>query len=465
MITPFATRAHNHNFSSDWIIRDLLDTDFYKIAMLLFIWLKFSAVKVTFTLINRKKSVRIADDIDEGELRAQLDHARTLRFQKSRLIWLSGNTFYGVRIFPAAFIDFLSTFSLPDYELEKEDGQWKLIFCGTWLETTMWEIYALSIINELRTRAALKKLTQFELDILYSRAKTKLWAKIERLRGIPGLKIADFGTRRRHSFLWQEYVVLAMKSELGDAFVGTSNTYLAYKHDLEAIGTNAHELPMTFAALARQGLLGDVTVKNSQYEVLRLWSEVYQGAMRVILPDAYGSTQFFRHAPDWVAKTYKGVRLDSKDPFIGGDEVIKFFQDAGEDVRDKLIIPSDGLDVNDIIQLHAYFSGIVQPGYDAKIDFQSAADFLDPSKWLHEPRIRMSAGWGTLLTNDFRGCHPRGLPDFDPISLVCKVSEVEGHPAVKLSDNYTKATGPAEEVAFYRGTFGSSGMAGAPTIV
>ena len=36
----------------------------------------------------------------------------------------------------------------------------------------MWEIYALSIIDELKTRAALKKLSEFELDILYARAKT-----------------------------------------------------------------------------------------------------------------------------------------------------------------------------------------------------------------------------------------------------------------------------------------------------
>ena len=105
-------------------------------------------------------------------------------------------------------------------------------------------------LDELKTRAGLKKLREFGLDILYARAKTKLWGKIERLRGVPGLAVADFGTRRRHSFPWQEYVVKAMSDALGDVFTGTSNTYLAYKHDLEAIGTNAHELPMALAAMA-----------------------------------------------------------------------------------------------------------------------------------------------------------------------------------------------------------------------
>jgi nicotinate phosphoribosyltransferase len=464
VITPFATRAHNHNFKLDPCVRSLLDTDYYKLAMLQFIWKMFPRTKVSFSLINRKKTVRLADVIDEAELRRQMDYVRSLLFRKSELIWLAGNTFYGQRgIFEPAFIEFLANFKLPDYDLTKEDGQWKLDFHGTWLQTTMWEIYALSVINELRTRAALAKLSEFELDIFYARMKTTLWGKIERLRNVPFLKFADFGTRRRHSFLWQEYVITAMKAELPDAFVGTSNAYLAYKHDLEAIGTNAHELPMVLAALARHSMLGGISLKDSQYEVLRLWKEVYGGAMLIILPDTFGSTQFFRDAPEWIAKTYKGVRLDSKDPIAGGYEAIKFFADAGEDLSQKLLIPSDGLDVDDILRYHAEFSGTLKPGCVGFDGFQGARDFQ--ANWDYMPKIRESAGWGTLLTNDARGCHPRGLHDFDPISLVCKVSSVEGYPAVKLSDNYTKATGPADEVAFYRETFGSAGMAGAPVTV
>ena len=466
MITPFATRAHNHNFESDWIVRSLLDIDWYKLAMVQFIWKLFRAVRVTFALINRKKSVRLAEIIDRRELVRQLDHVRTLRFRKSELIWLGGNTFYGTRnIFEPAFLAWLEEFSLPAYTLSEKDGQFELVFEGTWVETTLWEIYALVIISELRTRAALAKLSEFELDILYARAKTKIWNKIERLRGVPGLKIADFATRRRHSFLWQEYVVQLMKAELPGIFVGTSNTYLAYKHDLEAIGTNAHELPMTLAALARQGKLGDVTVKESQYEVLRLWKEIYGGAMLVALPDTFGSTQFFRDAPEWVAKEFTGFRPDSKDPFEALPEGIAFFERHGQDASKKLAVPSDGLDVDSILAIHAQFAGTVQPGYDARTDFRSAADFLDPAKWIQEAKIRTSNGWGTMESNDFIGCHPRGSDDFDPISLVCKVRDVEGHPAVKLSDNYNKATGPAEEVAVYREIFGSEGLKGAPVVV
>jgi nicotinate phosphoribosyltransferase len=95
------------------------------------------------------------------------------------------------------------------------------------------------------------------------------------------------------------------------------------------------------------------------------------------------------------------------------------------------------LDVDDILQLHEYFTG----------------------------RIRFSAGWGTLLTNDFRGCHPRGESDLDPISLVCKLMTVEGRPAVKLSDNVRKAAGPAEEIERYRRVFGSVAVEGAAVLV
>ena len=67
-----------------------------------------------------------------------------------------------------------------------------------------------------------------------------------------------------------------------------------------------------------------------------------------------------------------------------------------------------------------------------------------------------------MLTNDFRGCDPKGSHEFDPISLICKVSGVEGRRAVKLSDNYAKALGPASEVERYRRVFGTAGMANAP---
>jgi nicotinate phosphoribosyltransferase len=458
VIINLARRAHDHNWELDPITRSLLDTDFYKLLMLQFIWKNFPTTHATFTLLNRTTSVRLGDIVGFNELREQLEATRKLRFHKSELIWLAGNTFYGRRgIFEPAFLEWLERdFRLSEFDLSEQDGQIVLSFSGLWTETTMWEIYALSIIDELKTRASLKRLSELELDILYARAKTRLWEKMERLRGVPKLNISDFGTRRRHSFLWHEYVVQAMSDTLGEGFSGSSNTYLAYKHDLEAIGTNAHELPMALAALANN----EKELKTAQYRFLELWQQSYQGELLILLPDTFGTTQFLNGAPDWVAD-WTGQRIDSKDPWIAGDEYIAWLERHGRDPRRKRLIASDALDVEQILALHAYFGGMLRN--DASpASFQRASDFLDERKWNPESRIRFSAGWGTFLTNDFRGCNPHGNDGFDPISLVCKLTAVEGRPTVKLSDNYSKALGDADEVARYRRVFGTAGVADLP---
>jgi nicotinate phosphoribosyltransferase len=459
MIVNFAERAHNHNWELDPVTRSLLDTDFYKLLMLQFIWKNYPKTRVQFTVFNRSNNGPI-DTFKHEELIAQLDHARSVRFRRSEIVWLAGNTFYGRRgIFEPAFLEWLERdFRLSDYELSVKDGRFHLAFDGLWTDTTMWELYSLSIINELRTRANLKRLTEFGLDILYAKAKTKLWNKIERLRGVPDLAVADFGTRRRHSFLWQEYVVEAMASNLGNGFTGTSNAFLAHKHDLEAIGTNAHEIPMVLAALVAD----DEALKASQYKVLELWQKTYEGALRVMLPDTFGTTQFLQGAPDWAAD-WTGQRVDSKDPYVAGDEYIAWLEARGRNPREKRLIASDALDVENILGLHAYFGGTTASGVRPD-DFHSAADFENRQKWTPGRRIRFSAGWGTLLTNDFRGCGPGGNGGFDPISLISKVSSVEGRPAVKLSDNYAKALGPPAEIERYRRVFGMAGAANIPVI-
>lgn len=460
MIINLSRRAHNHNWELDPITRSLLDTDFYKLLMLQFIWKHFPTAKATFSLINRSVDVRLADMIDECELREQLEQTKELRFHKSELIWLAGNTFFGKRgIFEPAFLEWLERdFRLADYEISQKDGQFSLMFRGLWTETTLWEIYALSTVSELKTRASLKTLSEFELDILYARAKTRLWEKMARLRGVPGLRLSDFGTRRRHSFLWQEYVVKAMSDVLESNFTGTSNTYLAYKHDLEAIGTNAHELPMALAAMANT----DEELKVSQYQLLDFWQQTYQHELLILLPDTFGTTQFLQGAPDWVAD-WTGQRADSKDPFVAGDEYIAWLESRGRDPRRKLFIASDSLDVDTILGLHAYFAGTIRSDF-SPADFHDATDFIDGQKWSPERRIRFSAGWGTLLTNDFRDCNPRGDDGFNPLSLVCKLNDADGRPAVKLSDNYEKSLGPEQEIERYRRVFGAAGVSHAPVL-
>ena len=432
--TDIARRVYNHTWKLDPIVRSLLDTDFYKLLMLQMIWGLYPEVDATFSLINRHTSVRLADEIDEGELRAQLDHARTLRLSKKEMIWLAGNSFYGSKqIFAPDFLAWFEGFHLPEYDLRRRNGQFELHFHGRWTETTMWEIPALAIINELRSRTAMKAYGPFTLDVLYARAKAKMWSKVERLRQLPHLRISDFGTRRRHSFLWQRWCVEALKEGLGDGnFTGTSNVLLAMDTDLEAVGTNAHELPMVLAALAGS----ERELKAAPYRVLEDWRRYYGGNLLIVLPDTFGTAAFLRDAPDWVAD-WTGFRPDSAPPIEGGEAIISWWRQMGRDPRQKLLIFSDGLDVDSIISTYRHFDG----------------------------RVRMSFGWGTNLTNDFEGCAPEHNPGLEAISLVCKVSEANGRPAVKLSDNPEKATGEPAEIERYLRLFGSEGRVDQPVLV
>ena len=251
-MVDIATRVYNHKWRIDPIVRSLIDTDFYKLLMCQSVFRNKPDTIVTFSLINRSPSIRLADLVDEGELREQLDHIRTLRLSRGESTFLRGNTFYGKRqMFRPDFMEWFENFTLPPYHLEKRDGQYELTFEGRWPEVMMWEIPALAVLMELRSRAVLKSMGRFELQVLYARAMTKLWEKVERLRPVKGLRLGDFGTRRRHSFLWQDWAVQALQEGLGEKFVGTSNCLIAMRREVEAIGTNAHELPMVYSALAK----------------------------------------------------------------------------------------------------------------------------------------------------------------------------------------------------------------------
>ena len=419
-MVDIATRVWNHKWKIDPIVRSLIDTDFYKLLMCQSVFRNKPDTQVTFSLINRSKHIPLADLIDEGELREQLDHIRSLSLSRGESTWMRGNTFYGKRqMFSPEFMDWFENLRLPPYHLERVGDQYELTFEGAWPEVMLWEIPALAVLMELRGRAVLGRMGRFELQVLYARAMTKLWEKVEKLQPVTDLALADFGTRRRHSFLWQDWCVQAMSEGLGSRFVGTSNCLIAKNRDLAAIGTNAHELPMVYAALAAD----DAALAQAPYDVLADWHEEHEGNLRIILPDTFGTPGFLQNAPDWLAG-WTGIRIDSGDPATGAENAIAWWKSRGEDPLEKLIIFSDGLDVDKIIELQSQFAG----------------------------RVRVSFGWGTMLTNDFKGLVADEA--LAPFSLVCKAVEANGNPTVKLSDNPNKAMGPEAEIARYKRVFG-----------
>ena len=210
----------------------------------------------------------------------------------------------------------------------------------------------------------------------------------------------------------------AMREGLGTKFTGTSNCLIAMRREVEAIGTNAHELPMVYSALAKD----DAALARAPYDVLSDWQVEHDGNLRIILPDTYGTRGFLENAPDWLAG-WTGIRIDSGDPATAAEIAIQWWVERGENPMEKRVIFSDGLDVDTIAQLQLQFQG----------------------------RVNVSFGWGTLLTNDFRGLVPNEA--LAPFSLVCKAISANGKPTVKLSDNPEKAMGPKAEIERYKRVF------------
>jgi nicotinate phosphoribosyltransferase len=190
---------------------------------------------------------------------------------------------------------------------------------------------------------------------------------------------------------------------------------------------------MVYAALADN----DEAMRQAPYEVLRDWARMYGGNLLIVLPDCFGSTDFLARAPDWVAD-WKGARPDSKEPMAAAQELIAWWRKRGRNPHEKLLVLSDGMDIDTI---------------------ETAVRAL-------RGRLNVSIGWGTNLTNDFKGCATDGIDgELKAISIVCKVADVDGRPAVKLSDNPNKVLGSPEEIARYRRVFGAKGMIPQPVAV
>ena len=407
------------------IIKSLLDTDFYKFTMGQLVFQRYPDVEVAFGLINRSHA-SLARFIREDDLRRELDHVRSLRLNNSELHYLRGTNEYGERMFREDFLQFLRELELPPYDLERVGDDYRLEFSGPWSKVTYWEIAALSIISELYYRSQLEEMSRFERDAIYAEGTARLLRKIKVLRQYPEITLSDFGTRRRFSGAWQDYLIGVLAEELPTQLRGTSNVLYAMKHGLLPMGTSAHELSMVAAALAFAGSGGDrpdaEILREAQNEVLHGWYDLYGSGLSIALTDTFGSDFFFRTAPAEVARDWKGTRQDSGDPANYGEKALDWYRKHGVQPKDKLVVFSDQLRVELMIGLHWRFRG----------------------------RIGHTFGIGTNLTNDL------GLK---PISIVIKTSRANGRSTVKLSDNLAKSMGDPEEVERYKQAAGYTNTA------
>ncbi len=396
------------------IMQSLLDIDFYKFTMGHWVFKRYPDIPVRYAFTNRTARVRLADYIHEADLRRELDQAQTLQANPSELHYLRGTNEYGEHLFSEDYLQFLRTLRLPPYTLRYGDGTFQLEFAGKWSEAIYWETLALSIINELYYQALLDRLRPFEREVVMATGTLRLAEKINVLRARPDILVSDFGTRRRFSRAWHQYVTSVLAHELPGQFLGTSNTAQAMQYGLLPIGTLAHELYMVMAGMMAGD---DATLQASHNRVLQEWWEEYGFGLSIALTDTYGSDFFFRDMTAAQAHAWKGLRQDSGDPLAFGEHAMAFYARHGVDPRDKLLVFSDGLDIGTIVKLADHFAG----------------------------RIRLAFGWGTNLTNDL------GL---EALSLVIKVVEANGQRTVKLSDNLAKATGEAHDIQRFKRLFG-----------
>ena len=396
------------------IVKSFLETDFYKLTMGQFVLHNYPNVDVTFGFKCRTAGAQLANHIPENALRAELDHVLTLRPSVQELEYLAGlKTAGGTRLFQNDFLYSLSCIKLPKYQLGRTgEDSYNLTFTGKWPEVIYWETYALPIISQLYYE---HMLDTNGVVAAYREGNRRLREKITVFKKHPEIRFIDFGLRRAFSKRWHENVVRTLKQELTpEQFVGSSTVNLAMKYGLKPTGTMAHELFMVFAALLdAEG--GDITLV--QDKVLDEWWDEYGEELSVALTDTFTSDFFFRTMTPAQARKWRGLRQDSGDPLTFAQKTLEFyFQLLGINPHSKIIVFSDSLDVNKMVQIANYCEGKIGHLY----------------------------GVGTNLSNDL------GIP---PLSIVIKAIGANGTGTVKLSDNLAKATGSHVNIQRYMREF------------
>lgn len=393
------------------IIRGIHETDVYKILMMYFIWTYYPNMRVKFAFINRSRHINLAKLIDLGALNEELTAVSQMQFTEASI-----TMFRNWGMFDPRFLQALSHLRLTPPNVWIEHDELHIEATGTWFTQTLWEIYVLAIVSELYGRAMMQQLGMSWNDVERG-CLDRLDEKITLFSDSPDFRLMQFGLRRRHSGRIEELVTEQLVTRLPQGMLtGISNVHMAEKFNIEAQGTNAHELPMALVALARH--TNDSAVRNAPYEVLRKWQALFGYKALIILDDAFGSYNFRRLLPRDLLESYRGFRHDSDDPYVYGDHTLRIYREHDIDPRTKMLVFSDGLKARQAVSLHKHFS----------------------------PDIETRCAIGTGLTFD--------IPGIQAPSLVMKLVEAAGNPAVKLSNAPGKEIGSADEVCEIKRIFG-----------
>ena len=370
------------------IITSLLDTDLYKFTMLQAVLHKFPGAQVDYRFKCLNENIDLVPFI--RDINEQIEHLCSLRFRERELEYLRA-----WRFIKSDFIDFLALFQMNKKYITvtpsaARAGEIDIVVRGPWLHTIMFEIPVLAIVNEIYFRN-----THRLPD--YSEGRRRLDEKIALITSRPdlaGMRIADYGTRRRFSRLWHEEVIITCREKLGVNFAGTSNVEFAMKYDVLPLGTMAHEYLQACQALGPR-------LRDSQTFGFESWAREYRGDLGIALSDVYGMDAFLRDFDMYFCKLFDGARHDSGDPFDWGERLIRHYENNRVDPKSKTLVFSDSLTFPTAVRLYEQF----------------------------RDRAKLAFGVGTNLTNDL---------GYTPLQIVMKMVRCNGQPVAKLSDTPAK---------------------------
>lgn len=374
-------RKHHRNWICKYgegnnMINSLLDNDFYTFTQQQLIFHQFHNVDVVYEFKCRSEKIDFAPYFEEIKEKINLLKNLTLTSREDRFMRKQF-------VFKNNYIDFIDRYNNNLNNIEttlEQNGELKIVISGKWLNTVSLEVPILAIVNEIYFK---DKKHDFKIGM------ERLQKKVDLIKNIKGFKFADFGTRRRLSYKWQEKVIEFLKEKCPDNFIGTSNVHFAHKYDLKPIGTMSHQLIMAHQALVR--------VEDSQKEALWNWVKEYEGKLGIALSDTCGIDAFLKDFSYPLASVYSGIRQDSGDPFVVAEKVIEHYKSLGIDPKTKTIVFSDGLNFPLAIKLYKKF----------------------------KDEINIIFGIGTDLTGAFQ---------HEPLQIVIKMVSCNNQPVAKISE-------------------------------
>ncbi|RZA18163.1 MAG: nicotinate phosphoribosyltransferase, partial [Proteobacteria bacterium] len=373
---------------ADRIVQNLLDTDLYKLSMMQAVLHNYPNVDVEWEFRCRN-----GEDLRPylAELRVQIERLTEVSLSPDQLGFLEGISFM-----KPDFLRFLGLFrfNLRYLHMGIENDQLFIRLKGPWLHVILFEVPLLATVSEVRNRVLYPHVT-------LEQVRDQLYRKFDWLTAhasgeeLAQLQVADFGTRRRFSYKVQEEVVNVLKHDFPGRFVGTSNVHLAREYRLKPLGTMAHEWIMAHQQLGPRLI-------DSQIAALDCWVREYRGLLGIALTDCITMDAFLGDFDLYFAKLFDGLRHDSGDPVVWAEKAIAHYRKLGIDPMTKTLVFSDGLNLPKSLEIFRALRG----------------------------RINVSFGIGTNLTCD--------IPGVEPMNIVLKMTDCNGQPVAKISDEAAK---------------------------